>query len=171
MARVVKWIKEHTPVWVVVSFFGLFALLPIVPLLLVASAPVIYIATYGADEVLDNACARDSVFSRYDLLVDKQEFWEEHIRHLDNQIQHQVELPVKIAKDIAETRKWVEDEVRDAQVVDRRTDAQKYADALRRKADAIEYAERDARWNAERLERIAKLKACRAAAIVQLNLP
>ena len=171
MQRVVEWIKEHTPVWVVVPFFALFFLLPIVPLLLLAFIPVIYIATYGADDMLDKACARDSVFIRYDLLVDKQAFWQGHIRHLESQIQDQEELPVKIAKDIAETRKWVEDNVRDAQVVDRRTDAQKYADALRRKADAIEDAERDARWTAERLERIAQLKACRAAANVQLNMP
>jgi len=169
MQRVVNWFKVHTPIWVVVPFFALFFLLPVVPLLLLASIPVIYIATYGADDMLDKACARDSVFIRYDLLVDRQEFWAGHITDLDGQIRDQEEMPARIAEDIAKKKKWVQDAMQDVQIVDRRTDAKKYADALRRQADTIEDAESDARWNAERLARIANLKACRAAASVQLK--
>ncbi len=169
--RVLDWIKERTPVWVVFPFFALFFMLPVVPLLLLASIPVIYIATSGAGATLDKACAQDSVFIRYDLLVDKQEFWEGHIRDLDGQIRDQEEMPARIAEDIAKKQKWVEEQLKDVPFVDRRTDAQKQADALRRQADAIEDAESDARWNAERLARIANLKACRAAASVQLKAP
>lgn len=47
MQRILGWIKKRTPVWVVFPFFALFFMLPVVPFLLLASAPVIYVATSG----------------------------------------------------------------------------------------------------------------------------
>jgi hypothetical protein len=132
---------------------------------------VVYAATWGSDEPLKAACAQDTVFTRFGLVTDKRGFWQEHIAHLDKQIQHKEQLPAEIEADVAEAMRMLNDPEIQKNLREhaaQKTPAQRAADSLREQADSIEAGESKAAFRRQLQQEIADLQTCKARAAEQL---
>ena len=106
------------------------------------------------------------------MISDKRAFWVQHIADLDEQIRHKQQLPAEIDSKVAKYMRLLNDPA--VQRTIREHDAQKspaerYADALREQADAIEAAESRAALLRHLQQEIATLLACKASAVAQIT--
>ncbi len=138
------------------------------PLLLVFCV-VVYAVTFGSDVQLRAACSEDNAFVRFRLLVNGRDYWQSHIAHLDQRIDHFILLPAEIDGKVSEIRRSIEASGAREKYTDNRTEAQQRADALRREADKIEAAEDSAAFRQRLEQQIRDLRACRTAALTFLK--